>query len=149
MHIYISICVTLLTLIAALHLILKAHNQGMNAIFKWISYLIVLTGLCILICQVARGINMMRHHDDDDDMEECHGMMRGHHGMMGGMHGMDNCCFMYKDGKMECCDMDKDKKACCDEMMEGDSTHKKMECKVIVKHMDGDKEEHEEHEEKK
>jgi hypothetical protein len=146
MFIYISICITLLTLIAAMHLILKAHSQQVSAMFKWICYLIVLAGLLILICQAARGIMRMRHHGDDDDIEECHSMYK-HHGGMKGMHS----CMMYGHGGMKCCDMEEDDDdECCGDMMKGDSGRVKVECKVIMDKEKGEKEvEKEEKTEKK
>src|SRR5690349_21834050 len=104
MHIYISICITLLTLIAAMHLLLKANTQQVSSLFKWISYLIVTVGLLILLCQVVRGVMMMRHHGDNDCKEECHPWLKCNPGMRG-MHGG---CMMYGHGGMRCCDMDEE-----------------------------------------
>jgi hypothetical protein len=141
MHIYITICITLLTIIAAMHLVLKANSAGVGSIFKWISYFIVLVGLLILLCQLARGYKMMRHHGDGECKEECHPWMRCHDGMMGGMHGCnkmgDHC------GMMKCCDMDEEREGKC----KGDSMHAKMECKGMMGKEEG--EEHGEKEEKK
>ena len=152
MHIYITICLTLLTLVAAMHLILKANAAGVGSIFKWITYLIVFVGLCILLCQVVRGISMMcRHHGDKECKEECHPWMRCNDGMMGGpgmcrMHGGMGMGMCGHGGMMKCCDMDGEDGKCD---MKGDSTHAKMECKGMMGKEDGEKEEHEKKEEKK
>ncbi len=132
MHIYISICITLLTLIAAMHLLLKANTQQVSSLFKWISYLIVTVGLLILVCQVVRGVMMMRHHDNDR-MEHSHMFMRHH-----GMGNMDCCMGMKGQGGMRCCEMDEEKGECCEEMMSGDSSHMKVETKVYID-KDGEK----------
>src|SRR5437016_936658 len=129
MCISISICLTLLTIIAAMHLILKAHNAGMSAVFKWISYFIVLAGLALLICLGCCGIRKMcRHHGDNDCKEECHSWMKCHKGMTGSMHG----CMMYGHSGMRCCDMKEGDDACCDKMMKGDSAYSQMECKEMM-----------------
>jgi hypothetical protein len=119
MFIYVTICVTLLTIIAGMHLILKSNSApGTSAIFKWISYFIVLVGLLILLCQVVRGISRMRHHGDKDGYEECYS----------GMHGMSGCCMMMSGhGGMKCCDMEEEEgDACCDMKMKGDSAEHMM-----------------------
>jgi hypothetical protein len=147
MHIYISICVTLLTLIAAMHLLLKAKKEEVSSLFKWISYFIVLVGLLILLCQLARGIKQMLHHGDGECREECHPWMRCGDGGMGGMHGGMHGYMMYGHDGMKCCDMDEEE--CGDMKMKGDCTHSKMECKDMMGKEDREKGEKEEHEEKR
>jgi len=145
MIIYITICITLLTIIAGMHLILKSKNEGTSAIFKWISYLIVLAGLLILLCQVVRGVMMMRHHGDMECKEECHPWMRCNNGM----NTMNGCSMMGNhSGMRKCCDMDKEQE-CCDMKMKGDSAHSMMDCKGMMKNEEGMKEEQEEKQEKK
>jgi hypothetical protein len=146
MFIYISICITLLTIIAAMHLLLKANAQQVSSLFKWIAYFIVLVGLLILFCQIARGIMRMRHHGNEDCKEECHPWLKCDRGMTG-MHG----CMMNGHGNMRCCDMDEDDdKECCEGMIKGDSAHMKVECKVIMNkgEKEGEKEEEEKSENK-
>ncbi len=129
MHIYISICVTLLTLIAAVHLLLKVNSAGGGSILKWLSYFIISVGVLILVCQLTRGVTDMIHHGGGDCKEKCHHGMKGCEGMKGGMHG---CMMMGDEGGMriECkkimmkdCDMEKENGKC-----ECDSSHAKKEC---------------------
>jgi hypothetical protein len=146
MHIYISICVTLLTLMAGLHLLIKIKKEGMKRIYQWITCLLLTVGVLILICQLWCACGQMCCRDKQEcgmEMNDCGpGMMGGHGGMM-----------MKHGGMMKCCDMDM--KECGDMKMtcDTDSTGHRVECKVIImdkehgeKH-DDDK--HEMHEEKK
>lgn len=129
MHIYISICVTLLTLIAAVHLLLKVNSAGGSSLLKWLSYFIISVGVLILVCQLTRGVTDMIHHGGGDCKEKCHHGMKGCEGKKGRMHG----CMMMgdEDGmRIECkkmmmkdCDMDEENGKC-----EGDSAHSKKEC---------------------
>ncbi len=123
MHIYISICVTLLTLIAAVHLLLKVNSSGGSSILKWLSYFIISVGVLILVCQLTRGATDMIHHGGGDCKEKCHqGKKGGMHGcmMMGDEDGMRIEC---KKMMMKDCDMKKENGKC-----EGDSAHAKKEC---------------------
>lgn len=112
---YLSICITLLVMIAAMHLLAKAKKENLGSLFTWITYLIIIVATLILICQVARGFKRMCSPKE----KGMHGMMMGHHmmmgrmscdeemegcGGMGGRHenmkceeGMDNCKGMNKE----------------------------------------------------
>ena len=88
---YLTICITLFVIIAAMHLLAKAKKESLGSLFTWISYGIIVVAILILLCQLARGCMRMRHHEE----KGMHGMMMGrHHMMMRGMRGED----------MECCD---------------------------------------------
>lgn len=105
---YVSICLTLLTLIAAMHLWAKTQKEQPNALYKWLIYLIVLVGFLILICQLTRGAMRMMHREHHGMMDK-EMMFKNHHMMM--MQGMhededeDECCEGMKNGAMkEDCD---------------------------------------------
>jgi hypothetical protein len=65
---YISICLTLLTLLASLLYLTKIKSEGLGMIHKLISWIVLLTAFTILICQVAQGVKRMLHHNG-----KCHG----------------------------------------------------------------------------
>ena len=133
---YLSICITLLVIIAAMHLLAKAKKENLGSLFTWITYGIIIVASLILLCEVARGAMKMRHHEENGmhEMMMGEGMMR-HHMMMGRM-GCDDemgCCDemrghqgnMKSDEGMSSC---KGMKKCCDDDDDdADSTsHKEM-----------------------
>lgn len=104
---YLSICVTLLTLLAAMYFLTKVNNQNLGSFFKWITYIVIAVALLILICQLARGIGRMACHREECKTE-CRMEGMGHHKMM-----------MMKEMRCEGEDME-----CCEEM-EGKMHHHK------------------------
>lgn len=78
---YLSICVTLLTLLAAMYFLTKVNNQNLGSFFKWITYLVITVALLILICQLTRGICRMAC-SGDECKTECKMDGMGHHKMM-------------------------------------------------------------------
>ncbi len=118
---YLSICITLLVMIAAMHLLAKAKKENLGSLFTWITYLIIIVATLILICQVARGFKRM-----------CSPKEKGMHGMM--MRGMMGPHMMM--GKMG-----------CDDEMEGcaemDQHHGNMKCEEGMKGCKGMKGEEE------
>lgn len=104
--IFITICITLLTLIAALHLLAKVQKDGLGKMFTWASYLIIAVAVLVLICEVTRGIGRMAcSHDGKCNHEmACCPMMGG-----GGHHdGMKKECCKPGEKAMMHHDMDDD-----------------------------------------
>ena len=100
---YLTISITLLVMIAAMHLLAKARKENLGSMFTWITYIIILIATLVLICQVARGCKRM-----------CSPKEKGmHHMMMRGMcnEEMEGCEGM--GGRMEGCES----KMKCDEGM--------------------------------
>ncbi|MFA6261253.1 MAG: hypothetical protein WC760_07295 [Bacteroidia bacterium] len=100
--IFITICITLLTLIAALHLLAKVQKDGLGKMFTWASYLIIAVAVLVLICEVTRGIGRMAcSHDGKYNHEmACCPMMgsEGHHeGMKKGCCKPGDKAMMQKD----------------------------------------------------
>lgn len=100
---YLSISITLLVMIAAMHLLAKAKKETLGSLFTWITYFIILVATLILICQIARGMKRMCSHKE----KGMHGMMMGgmgHHMMMRGEcnEEMEGCEGM--GGRMEGCE---------------------------------------------
>ncbi len=99
---YISICVTLLTMIAAMHLLAKTNKEALGSLFKWVSYAVLIVASLLLLCQVTRGIAKMCCHKECKEKSHCEmGKMGGHRGMMMmekecRMHGEEGCCEMEK-----------------------------------------------------
>lgn len=132
--IYISICVTLLTMLAAVHFMARVKSENLGLMAKLITWTVLLAATAILICQVARGIHIMRSGSDHcASGETCLSETNCHEGMMihkemKMMHGgscegmMENCCMGEKCNKsgacggackesMECC---KPGMGCCE-----------------------------------
>ncbi|HEX5002220.1 MAG TPA: hypothetical protein VFW78_06970 [Bacteroidia bacterium] len=131
----ITICLTLLTILASLHFLARVKSENMGMLIRLITWGVLITAGGLLIVQLVRGCNRYRHRNDDCT-ETTFRMGNGmgmHGGMMiqkeirrshGGMHGQhmgdfdeedclrmgDRC--MMKDGKCvmrdssDCCDMD-------------------------------------------
>jgi hypothetical protein len=57
---YISISLTLLTILASLWYLGRVKSENSGMLQKVITWLVLLTALGVLICQIARGITMMR-----------------------------------------------------------------------------------------
>jgi hypothetical protein len=65
---YISICITLLTLLASLFYLSKIKSEGLGMLHKVITWVVIVTAGVILICQVAQGCKRMFHRSG-----KCHG----------------------------------------------------------------------------
>jgi len=107
----ITICITLLTLLAALFFLAKVQKENLGNFFKWMSYLVIVTIILMLLYQGYRGASrMVRHKSGTEYSHEkpLNGMhhnmkmkkrMKGH--MQGMNHDMCGCC---SDGElMDCC----------------------------------------------
>jgi hypothetical protein len=150
---FLSLSVTLLVIIASLHLLAKVRNENLGIFSKLLSYLVLIIAVLMLACQLFRGIDKMEHGGKKCKKECSREMMMGeegdHHMMMkkfrhgGGKEGScsmkmgEECiCPMGEDGKckegkackMECCNDSTSKGEC--------KMHKEVE--VIIK--EGDKE---------
>ncbi len=104
---YLSICATLLTLLAALFFLAKVKSENLGSFFRWICYLVIVVALLILGCQLSRGIMRMKRHHKNEKMECRMEEMCKHHMMMKGMkcEGRD----------MECCEgMENHNDTCAD-----------------------------------
>lgn len=115
MMLYIAISLTLLALVAGVHLLSKAESMG--KLSKWIAYVVIVVGAGMLICQLYSACMRMMHCGNRMEVEK-HMMMKGDGhcgpGMRGGMMGhcggqsmdcckeggMMDCC---KEGGMDCC----------------------------------------------
>ncbi len=153
---FLSLSVTLLAIIASVHLLAKVRNENLGILSKILAYFVLLTAVLVLACQLFRGVDKMEHGGKKCKKECSREMMMGgdgdHHKMMkkchkeGGMEGKcmkggcvkGECPHMGEDGKCsmkegEECNM----KCCKDSAMKGEcKMHKEVE--VIIK--EGDKE---------
>ncbi|MEI6508166.1 MAG: hypothetical protein WCO54_06745 [Bacteroidota bacterium] len=117
--IYISICITLLTLIAAMYLLAKSKKEELGSLFKWISYGIIAVSILLLVCQLTRGACRMMHCGK----EKCGPEMGMHRGMERGMMNHEMCGGRGGE-EMECREGG---------MMRGGDCGEKMECKGHMK----------------
>jgi|GEM_PF-3421297 len=122
---FISLSVTLLTIIASVYLLAKVRNENLGIFSKLLSYLILTLALLMLVCQLIRGVHKMEKSGCEKEKCSKEMMMggEGEHMMMmkkcrkGGMEegcmmGGKACPFdaegkcIMKEGKnctMECC----------------------------------------------
>ncbi len=94
---YLSICGTLLTLIAAMYFLAKVNRENLGSFIKWITYAVITIALLILICQLTRGIGKMTCSKEKCKTECKMDGMGGPNKMM--MQGM-RC----EREEMECCE---------------------------------------------
>ncbi len=138
---FISISVTLFIIIAAVHLLAKVRNENLGIFSKLIAWLVLLTALLMLVCQLYRGVHKMEKRGDkckkECKMDGDHHMMikkKMHHGGKGNcsMHMEDECtCPKGEDGK--CKDGGNCKMECCNDSAaheHGKGMHKEVE--VII-----------------
>lgn len=132
---YLSVCLTLAVILAALYFLAKIKTQMLGSFYRLMTLAVLIIAVAILVCQLARGIGRMMHHGgkchdkecidescppgSDKCMKECGNKPSykcGHEGKgkceMMGMHGMgmeENCPMMDKCGKNmskeECAEM--------------------------------------------
>lgn len=126
-----AICLTLLTMIAAMHLLAKSKKEELGSMFKWISYFILAAATTVLVCQSICAVHMCCSNRCGYGMEQCMGMH--HPGMRGDcMEKCETKKIIYTDD-MKC----DDKKMCPHDMnMSGkdsacckDEHHKEVEVK--------------------
>jgi len=135
--------------LASLYLLIKINKEGLGNFFKWSTYLVMLAATVILLCQLARGVVMMRHHFREPmEMRFHEGMNHGgmmyHDGRMGrGCCDENECCGRCDDDGKKC---DDDKMKCDHDMMMKDGKESSKDC---CKDMKKDKDEKEEKEQKK
>ena len=115
---YISICLTLLTIVAAVNLLLKIQKEQVPSLYKWLTYFVILVALLILVCQISRGAMKMMCHGNNEGCNQKEmgygNRHRMHMQMMGGnCEGMKNCEMI--DGKCIMKDGKEMKKECCEE----------------------------------
>lgn len=98
---FISLSVTLLTIIASLFLLAKVRNENLGIFSKLVSYLVLILALLMLVCQLIRGVDKMEK--GRCEKEGCSKEMRmGGEGNMMCKHGEgDN--MMCRHGKGEGC----------------------------------------------
>ncbi len=148
---FLSLSVTLLVIIASVHLLAKVRNENLGILSKLLAYFVLLTAVLVLACQLFRGVDKMER-GGKKCKKECKMMMGEegeHHMMMKKFRhgdGKESGCIMKmreectcpmgengkckegKDCKMECCN---------DSLAKGEcKMHKEVE--VIIK--EGDKE---------
>ncbi len=125
---FLSLSVTLLAIIASVHLLAKVRNENLGILSKILAYFVLLTAVLVLACQLFRGVDKMERGGGKCKKECSREMMMGgegdHHMMMkkcrhgegkeGGCSmkmGEECICPMGEDGKckegkackMECC----------------------------------------------
>ncbi len=72
------ICLSLLTMIAAMHLIAKSNKENSGSFFKWTSYFILVVATCTLVCQIFCCFNRcFLHGGNCSGKEQCFGKMHG------------------------------------------------------------------------
>lgn len=86
--IFITICATLLTITAGLHLLAKARKEGLGKLFTWAAYLILIVASLLLICELTRAFGRMCGHKGNHRSECC--AMGMHEGRS--HHGDKACC---------------------------------------------------------
>ena len=138
---YVSICLTLLTIVAAIHLLLKINKEQGASIYKWLTYLVIVVALLILVCQISRGAMKMMCHENDEKCDRKEMVFRKHHQMhmrMMGEEGEDNCgemkdCEMI-DGRCIMKDGKEMKKECCEEEDDDDDASEMHHDSTSMKH---------------
>lgn len=112
---FLSLSVTLLVIIASVHLLAKVRNENLGILSKLLAYFVLLTAVLVLACQLFTGVNKMEHRDGKCKKECSREMMMGgkgdHHMMMKKCHkegGMEGGCSMTEDGRK--CKMTEDGK---------------------------------------
>jgi len=100
---YISICITLLTIVATLYVWSKMHQAQPNKFYNWIIYGVLLVSFVILFCQLSRGVMRMCCHKGGPPHEmRCEDDMAcRNHEMMQQRH-MDKCLMERSGMKKEC-----------------------------------------------
>lgn len=104
---FLSLSVTLLVIIASVHLLAKVRNENLGLLAKLLAYFVLLTAVLMLVCQLYRGIHKMEKRGEKCK-KEC--KMEGDHHMMikkKMRHGGGECtmtadghkCKMTEDGK--------------------------------------------------
>ena len=53
-----AISITLLTMIAAMHLLAKSKKEELGSMFKWISFFILAAATTVLVCQSICAVHM-------------------------------------------------------------------------------------------
>lgn len=110
---FLSLSVTLLVIIASVHLLAKVRNENLGILSKLVAYLVLIIAFSVLACQLYKGISKMGNYSGKCG-KECSSemMMRedGDHHMMikkKFRHGGGQCtmtedgrrCMMTEDGK--------------------------------------------------
>lgn len=139
---FLTLSVTLLVIIASVHLLAKVRNENLGIFSKLVSYLVLIVALLMLCCQLFRGVDKMEHGGKKCKKECSREMMMGgegdHHMMMKKCHkegGMEGKCMKGGCKKGECPHMGEDGKCTMKEGEEctmkccKDSTMK-VECKM-------------------
>ncbi len=114
---WMAVSFEIVAVVAVLFFLGKAAKDGYASWMKWLGYLLLIGGICALLCSFANGCRNMMH-----PKEECHAMMgHGSCPMMGGSDGDMKECHegMMKGGK-ECC---KGKKGKCEDDDDDDDHH--------------------------
>ncbi|MFA7381693.1 MAG: hypothetical protein WC150_14640 [Bacteroidia bacterium] len=98
---YLSICATLLTIIAAMHLLAKTNKETLGSLFKWVSYMVLTVATLLLVCQLVCAICKMCCHNSCKENSHCGMGMGGDHREIMirkemHRHGNDKCCKMEK-----------------------------------------------------
>lgn len=68
---YISICLTLAVILAALHFLAKIKTEMLSSFYRFVTWGVLLIALAVLVCQLTRGIGKMMHHSGKCNGKEC------------------------------------------------------------------------------
>ena len=100
---FIAISLTLLTILAALHYLIKVKTEIHPAVYRWAGYLVLVVAGAILVCELSQGVIQMMHHrgkagthcgnGNFKRIDVSHGNCGSHHGSFSGMGdcGMSSC----------------------------------------------------------
>lgn len=139
---FLSLSVTLLVIIASVHLLAKVRNENLGILSKLLGYFVLLTAVLILACQLYRGVDKMERGDKKCKKECRKEMMMGGEGCQDKMMkkcshggGMDEACACPKDEDGKCIKTEgKDcKMACCNDSASAAGCKMHKEVEVIIK----------------
>ena len=101
MHLFVTIPLVLLVILATLHFLAKVKTENLGAFFKWSGYLVLMAAVALLVCLMFKGVRQMTHRGSGAKMEcrSMHQGMKGGKGMKGRCSGMQDCSGM---NKMNC-----------------------------------------------
>ena len=134
MNLFLAIAITLLTILAILHYLLKVKKENSGKLFLWSGYLLLIAAGVLLACLAFKGAKKMIHKKNNREHMMMRKHMKGDRMMMDCAAGMGDCSQMEK---MNCDHSMMKGHGCC---MENDSMEKEgrhMRSKSTVDTVDG------------
>ena len=103
MNLYVTISLTLLTILAALWYLIKVKNENHGPFYKWSGYLVLIAATGLFLWLVFKGARKMSRRNHNASVECIHGAknMKGMKSMHAGCSVGENCCCSGESGKME------------------------------------------------